>query len=194
MYYGLYQNIRDCAWKCLYDFEIDSLPVDVLKITRATGIRVIKNSAVNDLLPGERGKAYFNGVRWFIIYDDTQPIEFSRFTIAHELGHIFLGHALTHAQYANVQSFGTKPKTEDQADKFALRLLCPACVLNTLDIYDDEDIARRCKIPLSQAKKRAKRRKELRERNKFFTDPMEQKVFDNFKAYIDAELSKEHKK
>ena len=74
MYYGLYKNLRNAAWKCLSDFEIDTLPVDVLKITRAAGIRVIKNSAVNDLLPGERGKAYYNGINWFIIYDDTQSV------------------------------------------------------------------------------------------------------------------------
>ena len=48
MYYGLYKGIRNSAWKCLEDFKIDSLPVDVLKITRAAGIRVIKNSAVID--------------------------------------------------------------------------------------------------------------------------------------------------
>ena len=189
MFYGMYQNARDSAWKCLFDFEIDSFPVDVLSITRKTGIRVIKNSLVNDLLPGERGKAYFNGIKWFIIYDDTQSVNYSRFTIAHELGHIFLGHALKHAQYANVQEFGTKSPVENQADAFALRLLAPACVLMSLNLYDAESISKYCKIPLSYAKRRATRMKELRKRNKFFTDPMEQKVFDNFKEYIDSQLS-----
>lgn len=187
MYYGLYKNLRNSAWKCLSDFEIDTLPVDVLKITRAAGIRVIKNSAVNDLLPGERGKAYYNGINWFIIYDDTQSVESSRFTIAHELGHIFLGHALTYAQYSNVQEFGAKPPAEKQADAFAIRLLCPACVLMMLELYDAESIAKHCKIPLSHAKKRATRMQTLRERNKFFTDPMETAMFENFRSYVEHE-------
>ena len=182
MYYGLYKNLRDAAWKCLADFKIDSLPVDVLKITRAAGIRVIKNSDVSDLLPGERGKAYYNGVNWFIIYDDTQSIELSRFTIAHELGHIFLGHALTYAQYSNIQEFGEKPKAEEQADSFAIRLLCPACVLMSLELYDAESIAKYCKVPLSHAKNRAKRMHTLRRRNMFFTDPME-----TAKSYVEHE-------
>ena len=152
MYYGLYKGIRNSAWQCLTDFKIDSLPVDVLKITRAAGIRVIKNSDVHDLLPGERGKAYYNGVNWFIIYDNTQSTELSRFTIAHELCHIFLGHALTYAQYSNVQEFGIKPKAEEQADAFAIRLLCPSAVIMALDIQDAESIAKYCRVPLSHAK------------------------------------------
>ncbi len=187
MYYGLYKNLRDAAWKCLADFKIDSLPVDVLKITRAAGIRVIKNSDVHDLLPDERGKAYYNGVNWFVIYDDSQSVEASRFTIAHELGHIFLGHALKHAQYSNVQEFGTKPKAEEQADAFAIRLLCPSAVIMMLDIQDAESIAKYCRIPLSHAKIRAKRMQTLRRRNMFFTDPMETAMFENFKAYIEHE-------
>lgn len=187
MYYGLYKNLRNAAWKCLADFNIESLPVNLLKITRAAGIRVIKNSDVNDLLPGEFGKSYCNGINWYIIYDDTQPTEVSRFTIAHELGHIFLGHALTYAQYSNIQEFGTIPKTEDQADKFAIRLLCPASVLMMLEIYDAESIAKYCRVPISVAQKRAKRMQILRERNMFFTDQLEVAMFDNFKSYVEHE-------
>ena len=187
MYYGLYKGIRNSAWQCLTDFKIDSLPVDVLKITRAAGIRVIKNSDVHDLLPGERGKAYYNGVNWFIIYDNTQSTELSRFTIAHELGHIFLGHALTYAQYSNVQEFGIKPKAEEQADAFAIRLLCPSSVIMALDIQDAESIAKYCRVPLSHAKNRAKRMQTLARRNMFFTDPMETAMFENFKSYVEHE-------
>ena len=75
MYYGLYKNIRDSAWKCLLDFEIDSFPVDILKITRTAGIRVIKNSSVGDLMPGEDAKSYFNGHAWIVIYNDKNPVE-----------------------------------------------------------------------------------------------------------------------
>jgi len=193
MYYGIYKNVRDCAWKCFIDFEITYLPVDVLKITAASGIKVIKNSDVNDLNSGELGKAYFDGTQWFIIYDDTQSVEVCRFTVAHELGHIFLGHVLTHAQYANVQEFGKKSKAEDQADKFAQRLLCPACVLAELDAVTDSDIMNLCKVPMDVAKKRAARLKVLLERNKFFTSDLETKVFEKFKPYIEQEKQNKNK-
>ena len=184
MYYGNYKNIRDSAWRCLADFEIDSLPVDILKITRAAGIRVIKNSCVGDLLPGEHGKSYFNGHCWIIIYDDTDPTNISRFTIAHELGHFFLGHDMMHTRYQNVQKFGTKPKAEQQADMFALRLLAPACILMGLALESAEDISKHCGIPLPLAKERAERIKILYKKNKFFTNPAEKEVYDNFNTYI----------
>ena len=187
MYYGIYKNVRDCAWKCLIDFEIDSLPIDLLKIAEKAKIRIIKNSSVNDLAEGEKGKAYFDGAKWFIIYDDTQSLEEARFTIAHELGHIFLGHAMTHAKYEKVQQFGKIPKTEKQADMFAIRLLCPSCILAELGLVTDVDIMRACKLPLPVAKKRADRLKELLERNKFFTNPIEIEVFEKFKPYIERE-------
>ena len=96
MYYAIYKDVRNSSWQCLLDFKLTKLPIDILKITRLAGIKVIRNSIVDDLLPGENGKAYFDGKWWRIIYNDLNSTELSRFTIAHELGHIFLGHELTH--------------------------------------------------------------------------------------------------
>ena len=43
---------------------------------------------------GEYGKMYYNFDRdkTIFIYDDSQTVDSSRFTIAHELGHYFLNH------------------------------------------------------------------------------------------------------
>ena len=184
MYYGIYKNISQSAWKCLADFNITSLPVDVLKIARAAGIRVIKNSSVYDLMPNEHGKSYFNGYCWTIIYNDADPVEVCRFTIAHELGHFFLGHDLTYSRFNNVRNFGSKPKEEEQADAFAARLLAPACVLNELDVCCADDIVKYCRVPVSVAKKRYARMKTLYKRNMFLTAPAEKNVYDNFSKYI----------
>ena len=184
MYYGFYKTIGNSAWRCLVHFEIDSFPVDILKITRAAGIRVVKNSSVGDLMPGEHGKSYFNGHCWIIIYDDRNPVALSRFTIAHELGHFFLGHDMTHTRYENVQKFGSKPVAEEQADTFALRLLAPACVIKELDLHTPEEIAKYCGIPLSWADKRATRMKTVYKRDMFYTNPIEKEVYNNFYKYI----------
>lgn len=167
------------------DFHLDSLPIDVLKITREADIRVIRNSMVNDLLPGERGKAYYDGIKWIIIYDDLQPTVVSRFTVAHELGHIFLGHELQRLKYADVEEFKRKPKSEQQADQFALRLLCPACVLCGLDLHTTDEIADICRVPHDAAKIRAERMELLYQRSKFLTSPLEQEVYENFKDFVE---------
>ena len=119
-----------------------------------------------------------------MIYDDREPVDVCRFTIAHELGHFFLGHDLTCSRYANVQKFETRSKAEEQADAFALRLLAPACIIKELDLHSPEEIAKCCGIPLPWAKIRADRMKTVYRMNKFFTNPVEKEVYDNFKKYI----------
>lgn len=180
MYYAIYQNVRNSAWQCLLDFQINSLPVDILKIATEANIHVIKNSLIHDLLPGERGKAYFNGWKWIIIYDDLQPTVVSRFTLAHELGHIFLGHHLAYIKYSEIQEFQNAGKAEKQANAFAQRLLCPACVLWGLNLHTADEIAQHCRVPLDIAQARAQQMKVLYEREKFLTNPMEKAVYNNF--------------
>lgn len=187
MYYGLYKNIRHSAWQCLIDFNIDRLPVDVLKIARAAGIRVIRNTSVNVLLPDENGKSFFDGSNWIIVYNDNNPTELSRFTVAHELGHIFLGHDLCLGHFPQAKEVSTKPKSEQQADMFALRLLCPACVLWGLDLHSADEIARYCRVESDISNTRARRMKELYKRGKFLTDPTEKQLYKNFEEYITKE-------
>ena len=184
MYYSIYKGIRDSAWLCLLDNNIDRLPVDVLKITRAAQIKVVKNSAVNDLLPDEDAKTYYNGKNFIIIYNDNNDTVTSRFAIAHELGHIFLGHPTTHTKFANVREFGKKPKAEQQADMFALRLLCPACVLHQLGLSSAEDIFLYCRVPLHHAKIRSGRMAELYKKDKFFTSDLEKQICNNFSGFV----------
>ena len=184
MYYAIYKNIRNSAWQCLLDFKIDKLPVDVLKIATAADIHVIKNSIIQDLLPGEYGKAYFNGWKWIVIYDDLQPTVVSRFTLAHELGHIFLGHNLAYIKYREIKEFQNTGKPEKQADAFAIRLLCPACVLWGLNLHTAEEIAQYCRVPLDIAAQRAKRMETLYQREKFLTDPLEKQVYNSFKIKL----------
>lgn len=184
MYYGIYRNIRDSAWKCLVEFHIDRLPIDVLSIAKSANINVTRNTLAHTLVNGELGKTLTDGKNWIIVYDDTQPVDVCRFTIAHELGHIFLGHNLAYAKYSHLKQFEKKPKSEQQADAFALRLLCPACVLWSLNISTAEYISVCCKIPYSLAEQRAKRMRELYKRNKFLTTPLEKEVYKQFEKSI----------
>ena len=190
MYYKIYASIRNNAWQCLVDNNIKSLPVDVGKIANNCNIYVKRNSTINELLPGEDAKTYYNGKSWIIIYNDNNDIDVSRFAIAHELGHIFLGHEKAFIKYSNVEEFGKKPKSEKQADLFALRLLCPACVLKQLDIHSAKEICDECHIPLPWAEKRSQRMKTVYKNNKFFTDPLEIKVNEKFLDFYKSRNTK----
>lgn len=193
MYYGIYKNVRGSAWKCLSDFEISTLPTDIIKIAKAAKIRMVKNSDVGVLEGDELARTVAIENTMTVIYDDQATTESIRYSVAHELGHIFLGHETAKIKYSNARSVKQTSSAEKQADSFAVRLLCPACVLWALGLESPEEIAEYCRVELSVAQKRHERMKLLRKRDKFLTDPAEQKVFDRFKRYIDGELEKRGK-
>ncbi len=181
--YGAYRNIRDSAWQVLIDYNITSLPVDVIGIATKAGISVIKNSAIGELKSNEVGASILADGKWYIIYDDTVSKERIRFTVAHELGHIFLGHPLKEGYHARTIDTD-RPDTEKNADMFAARLLTPACVVWGLGLRTAEEIKQEFGISYSAAKVRADRMHTLYSRNTFLTTDLERQVFDNFREYI----------
>lgn len=190
MYYGAYKNSRNASWQCLIDNKISELPVSLTTIARNSSVKVIKNSDANELQPDESGISLLIGTEYFIVYDDTQSKGRCRFTIAHELGHIFLGHLLIDSKGARI--FDTsRPQIEQEADVFAARLLAPACVLWGLGLKTPEQISKVCEISYTAAKIRAERMELLYKRNKFLTSSLERKVFDNFKDFIDKNKAKD---
>ena len=178
MIYGIYKNIRNAAWLCLIDNGISSLPVDVLKIATSNGIKLVKNSTVGMLAGNESGACYYNynSKEWFLVYDDEATSGRRRMIIAHELGHIFLGHELINESKAK--------RAEQEADAFAARLLAPSSVLWGLNIHQAEEIEKICNISKAEAKKRADRMKILYKRQKFLSSELEQKLFEQFRGFI----------
>lgn len=181
--YGRYKGIRNAAWQTLIDFRITQLPVHVLSIAKTAGIRVLKNEQAQMLSDNQCGLSILVDEEWFVIYDETMPVTRKRFTVAHELGHIFLGHALKEGFHAR-QFEGLHPEDEQEANMFAIRLLAPACVLWGLNLHTPEEIADACAISLSAAQWRAKRMEELYKRNQFLSLPLEKKVYKQFEGYI----------
>lgn len=183
MIYGIYKNARNAAWQCLIDYNVSELPVKTTQIARAAGIKVVKNSDVHELEPYESGSSTFDGSQWYIVYDDENTKQRSRFTIAHELGHIFLGHELKKGYHTRKFDL-TKPDVEQAADIFASRLLAPACVLWALNVHTAAEISALCDISNAAAQVRAERMTKLYSRNKFLKSPLERTVYKNFEEYI----------
>lgn len=189
-FYGVYASCRDAAWRCLIDLDVTELPVKLVAAANLAGIRVIRNSKVNELNKGERGASiYMPDKQWLIVYDDTLPTDEARMVVAHELGHILLGHEYKYADY-RFTSAGGKLKSEREADMFAVRLLAPACILHEAKILDAKKIAEVCMIPQPIANARAKRMSTLEARNMYYKSELERQVRDKFQKFIENSNNK----
>ena len=173
MRYDIYKNTRDASWKFLLKYEVSSFPVDLKPIVSKMGITVRKD-IIGMLSDNELGRVVNAQNELHIILRD-MPVQQKRYTIAHEIGHIVLGHT----------EISTNPYLDEYAaERFAIGILAPACVLWGLDIHSAKDIARLCNISLASAKIRAERMSVLYKRNKFLTSPLEKEVYMQFEDFI----------
>lgn len=182
--YGVYKNARNAAWQCLIDYKVNALPVDLQRIARQANIRILRNADIQVLQPRESGLSLYDGQQWFVVFDETDSRQRRRFTVAHEFGHIFLGHALREESRFARTFVKDKPVYETEADIFASRLLAPACVLWALNLHTAEEIADVCNISITAAQIRAQRMEVLYARNKFLTHPLERQVLENFEQFV----------
>ena len=146
----------------------------------AISFSIVKNRSLseNQLKDNERGKSGLFQNQITIIIRNTDPMDIQRYTIAHEIGHILIG----------------KDSSEYEAERFAIGVLAPACVLWGLDIHEPEDISRLCNISITSAKIRAERMKLLYKREQEFLQkygrscflqlPLDQKVYKQFQDFI----------
>lgn len=176
-----YKQERDSSWRTLADCGINSLPVSLSAICRHYNIYIVKNSSLktSQLKENQRGKSGTYQGKRIIIVRDTDPIEVQRYTIAHEIRHFL--------SYEEI--------TERQAERFAIGILAPSCVLWALNIHEPEDIAKLCKISITAARIKAKRMADLYHREQewlktkgfscFLLTDLERKVYEQFKPFID---------
>ena len=109
----------------------------------------------------------------YIVRD--MPIPQKRYTIMHEIGHIVLGHTESDDR-SDVDEYAT--------ERFAIGVLAPACVLWGIGVKTADEIAELCNISITSAKIREKRMRELYDRNKFLTSPLERQAFERFSDFI----------
>lgn len=188
--YGKYKNVRDAAWQTLIDYNVKTLPVNPVALANSMGIKVYQNKDVNLLEENQLAISMLTDKdEWVIIYDENITNKGRRrFTLAHELGHIVLGHPLIEKYHA--RTFDTKKlDVEKEADSFAIRLLAPACIIWGLKLNNPIDISKLCGISVEAATNRYERIKVLEKRNKFLTSTLEKRVFNQFEDYIKENLN-----
>lgn len=180
MNYKDYQNSRDLAWDILLREHITELPVIVTGLCRQMGIEVYLYTPTDD----NDGRSTIIDGKPRIFVSDRCSRQRQRFTAAHELGHILLGHVNEHHKLVNREPSSKDNPIEQAANVFASRLLAPACVLWALNARTPEEIAALCDISYQAAKFRAERMDLLYQRNKFLTSPKERAVYKQFSDFI----------
>lgn len=164
-----YFNLRNLAWKVLIDFEFNTLPIDLNIITNFHKLNIEYKELAT---PFGYARGYTDGNT--IIVNSEANEQQKRFTIAHELGHIYL-----HDKVNNEIAL------EKEANSFAARLLMPIGVLNELGIKTPKEIAIFCNVSIEAAEYRFERLEKLRTRNVFKTSELEKKVISNFQKFIE---------
>lgn len=182
MIHDIYKQARDTAWRFLIDNRVNSLPVKLSAVCRQNSIALLYDNA-RYLSETRRGITFVDDNGGFnIVLNPRDSVTVQRYTIAHELGHIVLGHF-----NGNILS---PSDMEYQADRFAIDILAPACVLWGLNLHTAEDIAKICNISMQSAQIRAERMEILYKRNKFLISPLEKQGFEQFSGFINQYKSK----
>lgn len=185
MDYKDYQYSRDAAWRILIDCHITELPVRALDICKALDITVRRTT----LTAGPEGRSVALNGRPVILLAAGPAPERRRFTLAHELGHIMLGH-MGLVGLVNREPSPEDDPLEQAANVFASRLLAPACVLWGCGVQSAGEIAQMCGISQAAAQFRWERLQILYRRNKFLLSPLERQLYAQFRPYIEAHRRK----
>lgn len=195
------------TWRVLLDCGIQELPVRVSVICRVLGVRLCSYAQGYPLIRQFGLGAHTHGSDGFlfrmdkvpvIFYNQSRPVGRQRFTVAHELGHLLLGHT---GPLLNREPDPGDSPTERAANAFAGNLLAPACVLRALEVQSAFSVARLCDLTPRCARFRMEQLSRLYEkdaqwleergRSYFFQSPAEWTLYRRFEPFIRAEKARE---
>lgn len=210
--YGQYQDARNASWSCLLKHKVQALPVSISRILRAEGVPIgrycdnaaqLHRSGLEWLMENDGFTLRDSTGRLYVYFNERCTPQRTRFTLAHELGHIYLGHLdgtpeTVGYSVRNREPLELRDPVEREANIFASRLLAPACVLWYLGVHTPENIAQLCHISMPAARFRAQRMALLYRRETewldtkgqscFLQSPLERQVLQQFEKYIRTKI------
>lgn len=181
MDYKVYQKSRDLAWEILLREGVRELPVNVVALCHNLGVRVVWYDGAREGV-GDGFSVMVDGKPQICI-ERGKSVQRTRFTIAHELGHVLLGHVGEYT-LVNREPSAKEDPVEQAANGFAARLLAPACVLWGCRVSSAAEIAALCDVSDVAAGYRWARMQILLERGKFCQSPVERRVYHQFSRFI----------
>lgn len=145
------KEIKDLVLEQLKMCNIHNLPVDPVSIVMAhknwclfTATEAYENRLI------EKPYFDFNGCHFhdekfqYIVYNERHSYERQRWTVSHEISHVFRGHV----EYSPIE--------EAEANYFAKQLLMPIAVLSARGIVTKEQISTACGVSIEAAGYRVK--------------------------------------
>lgn len=176
-----YYNVRNNAWRFLLLNDIKSYPLNLRQIAINNNWEIwsynkycqATQSSIIELIK-QHPDGFSTVIDGFhvICYNEKNNRQRNRFTICHEIGHII-----------NEKRFKGK-RLEQEANMFAARILMPMLLIKDLNIKKPEELAKLCDVSVEAATYRLKRFKIVSERNKFYTNPLEQEVFTKLQPFL----------
>ena len=142
-----YTFARSMAMKILKDYKLSEVPTDLSVLFKGLGLKYIELNDTDDI---DGAIMEIKGKPAIAVLNKAKSLQRQRFTLAHELGHIFLKHTGRDIydsdeirENSNKLISKTKPPQETEADIFASELLIPYEQLKkyTADINNIDKLA-----------------------------------------------------
>jgi hypothetical protein len=208
--YSIFSDAAEAALLMALDAGVCRLPVSTIHVARHYGVNVVKYADAarlnalysdagtatphdtNNARARSSGQAVSQGGVWYIIYNDAEPRRRCRFTIAHELGHIVLGHLIDDESAAPPPRTSTQRNSlhrddnERAADTFAACLLMPAVILREARLLTPDAISRACDVSYTAALSRSRRIAEMEIRRVWHNSALEQALLKNYKNWLNS--------
>lgn len=138
-------NSTDFLYDCITDFQISNnlteYPLDLPKLCAQKGWSLIPYDVLRHphmLSVTNDGLSIYKEGKFYILYNKYTYGPRLLFTVAHEIGHILLGHHFL----SEKEFIKQNDELERAADIFAANLLCPAFLISEFQL-DVEDIQTR---------------------------------------------------
>jgi Zn-dependent peptidase ImmA (M78 family) len=147
-----YDHALNYAHNFLLLQQITSFPIDPFEIVVHNGWRVLKAQEVadmtglsrEDVLMGKEADCWYGGGKYTIIYDDNiQSLKRIRWSIMHEIGHIFLNHHIDfHEQlhYRKQLKPGHYRALERETNTFVAEVMAPISVIKHCELFHTQSI------------------------------------------------------
>ncbi len=191
-----HQFIREQAWRFLLKQKINYLPIDPLALAFQLDYAVFPYEKAASLLnttPQWLANEFDNDgycfwsdklKKFVICYNSALPFSICRWTILHEIAHIYLQHIPPKAEKLDRIRAPFRTLFEIEAQGFARRVLCPSIVLHHCRAFQPDEIMQLCGISREAARYRSEHMKILESRNQFRLHPLERKVEKQFLPFI----------